>query len=29
MALALMLQGGGKLSADRALAGKLAGSQKG
>ena len=29
MALALMLQGGGKLSADRALAGKLAGSPKG
>jgi putative oxidoreductase len=29
LALALMLQGGGKLSADRALAGKLAGSRKG
>jgi putative oxidoreductase len=28
MALALMLAGGGKLSADRALAGKLAGSQR-
>jgi putative oxidoreductase len=28
MALALMIAGGGKLSADRALAGKLAGSQR-